>query len=90
MILGCILTVCAEIAAVMTGVHAVSDTLQGFSSKSSGSSSDASEPFDPNSPCKDEQFSKDHSYQCDPWTQRFEDYKAHHPEKFGFQGEQPP
>lgn len=89
MILGCILTIGAEVAAVMMGAHAVSDVFSGTSSRGTVSSG-TSQPNDSESgDCSEIGYHNAHLYKCDPAQWRMEDRKAHHPEEFGFPPEQP-
>jgi len=94
MILGCVLTLGAEVALVMMGVQAVSDTFGGLSggtASSGGASTSAPQANDANSiDCKDPEYRAAHLYQCDPATWHLENRKAHHPEEFTFPSEPPP
>lgn len=74
MILGCVITIGIEIAAVMMGVHAVSDTLGNLGGGGAGSSSAPTTQETPPAGCEDPVYARAHLYKCDP-GQYYRDWK---------------
>jgi len=83
MILGAVLTVGIEVAALMMGVQMVSDAIQGLSDESpSGGSATpgTSQPKESTDiDCKDPEQAAAHLYECDPERWCYENCKAQHP-----------